>query len=206
LTPLCGDAYRPSVRLWLAAVWMLGATADPDLAVAERAYEDARFEDVLPALKSALEHPLGESDLARALELRALTEAAFDNRAASVDAFRHLLGIRPSYEPDAAAGPKVRNLWDRARRLGPIGGTEPPPPAAKPPPAPPPHHVAPKPLPPAALPTADEGATAPSPAWYERWYVWGGLGAVVAAGIVIGVAAANHPVAPSGNLGTGNLQ
>lgn len=201
MTPFFGDAYRPCVRLWLAAVWWLGAAGDPDLAAAERAYEDARFEEVLPALKSALEHPLSESDLARALELKALTEAAFDNRTASVEAFRHLLGVRPSYEPDAAAGPKVRNLWDHARRLGPLGGPEPVP-------ASPPHRVAPKPLPPAALPKVDESAASPAhvTAWYERWYVWGGVGAVVAAGIVIGVAAANHPVPPSGNLGTGNLQ
>jgi hypothetical protein len=201
LTPFRAGAYRPRVRLWIV-LWLLAAAQDPDLAAAERAYDDARFEEVLPELKTAFTHPLNDADLARAYQLKALTEAAFDNRPASVEAFRHLLGLAPGYEPDAAAGPKVRSLWEHARRLGPIGTPDVTPAVKAAPPARPP---APKPLPPAAVPKAEEPEPEATP-WYGRWYVWGGAAGVVAVGVGIGVAASMHPVAPAGNLGTGSLR
>lgn len=198
---------------WIV-LWALAGTPDPDLAAAQRAFDDAKYEEVMPLVKAALEHPLSEAEKLHALELKALTGAAFDDRDACIDAFRHLLGLQPGYEPDPSYGPKVRGWWDRARRLGPIGAPPkaeaPPPPADAPVLAKPPktaRHAPVHELPPAAAPSAEKADEEPEPAVYERWYFWAGVGAVVAAGaVVLGVVAAHHTVAPMGNLGTGNLQ
>jgi hypothetical protein len=198
LTPLCRAAYRPCVTLLLTAWCALAAAPDADLAAAQRAFDDARFEDVLPALKNAMEGPLSPPELARALELKALTEAAFDNRPASVEAFRRLMALRPGYAPDSSYGPKVGACWEHARRLGPLGAAPKPSPVEATPPV--------RPLPPGATPTATN-AQETSPPLYARWYVWGAVGvAAVAGAVVAGVVASTHPVAPAGNLGTGNLR
>lgn len=197
----------------LLVLALLRGAADPDLAAAEAAYDEAHYEEVLPAVRRALQHLLTGADKKRAFELEAFTQAAFDERNASVEAFRQVLGLDPAYEPDASAGPKVRAYWEHARRLGPLGRPPPPPP-------PPPPARAVQDVPrqtPVMTGIRDTRATlglsqtpgerAHDEPLYQRWYFWAGAGAAaVAAAVVVGVAVMNKPQAPAGNLGTGALK
>ena len=195
-------AYRFRVTVSsLFVLALLGGAADPDVAAAESAFDEAHYEDVLPAVRRALQHPLSDADKKRAFELEAFTQAAFDERSGSVEAFRHVLGLDPAYEPDPSTGPKVRAYWEHARKLGPLG-------------RPPPHvEDAPR-VPPPVVPKPDISAVFKPPPpqvreepLYERWYVWAGAGAaVIAAGVVVGVAVMDKPQVPAGNLGTGTLR
>ncbi len=95
----------------------LGAGPNPDLAAAQAAFNDARYQEVLPLLARALAGPLAQPERRAAYELQAMTHAAFDEKDSAIDSFRHALGVDLQYEPGAVS-PKVRALFDEARARG----------------------------------------------------------------------------------------
>jgi hypothetical protein len=102
-------------------VLLLTAGGDPDLVAAEESFQAGRYDAVLPSVERALKHALPPKDEARAYELKAMTHAAFDNSAAAIEAFRHLITVDPNYAPKSRVSPKVQGLFAEAVRLGPIG-------------------------------------------------------------------------------------
>lgn len=160
---------------------LLGVGADPDLAAAERAFEEGRYQDVLPALDRALAQPLPLEQRRRALELQAITHAAFDDSRQAVQSFRQLLAVDPQYRPGVQVSPKVRGLFEEAARLGPVGPAV----AAE------------------VLPTKAEER--PEPPLYAKGWFWAAVGAI-AAGTAAGLWYASQPAMPAGNLGRGVLQ
>jgi hypothetical protein len=50
------------------------------------------------------------------------------------------------------------------------------------------------------------GALSAEHPWYKRWYVWAGAGAIVAAGVTVGVIAASAEKAPEGTLPPGTVK
>ena len=169
------------------ALVLAAAAADLDLHAAEQAYEQARYRQVLPSLDRALAHPLTSTELLRAYELQAMTQAAFGDSAAALTAFRRALGVDGGFLPEVAASPKVRALFEEAKRLGPL---------------------APLPLPAPREPVTPRVVVAPpEPArpLVTRWWFWGSVGVLVAGGAAASVYAVSHRV-PPGTLGTGSLQ
>ena len=186
----------------VAIAALLSATPppDPDLVAAERAYERADFENVLPHIAVLLQKQLPLAERRRATELEALTQTAFNHTDLAMDAFRRLLGLDAGWLPEASASPKVLSVFAEARRKGAIA----PPPSlvllpkeAAPKPAPL-GVLAPEPLPPS--PEEPRGIT-------SRWWFWTGVGVLAAGAAAGGVSYyLTRPVVPSGTLGSGDLR
>ncbi len=149
---------------------------DPDLLAARQAYEQARYREVLPAVERALSHPLPDAERVQAHALAAMTYAAFDDANAAVRSYREALKVDPRFEPPMSVSPKVRALFEEARRTMPV--------VVQLPPAPPP---------------------APGvPVWQRPW-VWV-VGGVVLGGAAAGVVYATGQRVPAGTLGRGVMQ
>jgi hypothetical protein len=181
---------------WLLLFCLHGAPLAPenaDLRSAQRAYDEGRYQEVLPLLKRARKASLPRAELERALELEALTDAAFDHAEPAIEAFRYILGADPAYLPTTSASPKLLGFFAEARRRGPLGVL----PKLEP-------QVITQPLFP-----PDAGAAPPpvvqSDAFYTKWWFWTGLG-VVAAGTAGGVWYAERPLVPNGSLGVGQMK
>ena len=187
-----------SALISLVAVVLLGLAPDPDLSAAEKAFQEGRYEAVLPAVHRALERPLALPELRRAHELEAMTDAAFDDSVAAIESFRRLLGVDPSYAPGPSASPKILGLLEEARRRGALGARLDP---AKAP------GTGPIAAPLAATSTlpAPGPAEASGPSLTRAWWFWTGVGVLVA-GAGAGTWYLTRPQYPPGNLGTGKLQ
>lgn len=120
---------------FVVAIAPAPARADSRVADAQRAYDELRFGDVLPAIAAARRSPLSREDQIELTRLEAYTYAVFEDAPHAVDAFRHLRALDPSFEPRNVS-PKIRGYFEEARR------TPEPPPAAPvaPPPPPRPAH------------------------------------------------------------------
>ncbi len=165
----------------------LSAAYPTDLARAEKAWTDGRYEEVLPHLSRALgSDGLSSGDRLRAWELTALTHSAFDRAEKAVVAFRHVLGLDGAWRPGPTVSPKVRDVFERALMAGPLPRPEwtPGPQLAQ-----------------SGAGTVDNSTQT---SVLKRWWFWAGVGAVAAAA---GGAAvwASQPYVPPGNLGTGAL-
>ncbi|MGA9521371.1 MAG: hypothetical protein WBV82_07905 [Myxococcaceae bacterium] len=165
----------------------LSAVSHPELARAEEAWFDGRYEQVLPHLTRALDSEvLTSAERVRAWELTALTHSAFDRAEPAVDAFRHVLGLDGAWRPGPAVSPKIRDLFGRALAEGPLPRPQ--------------WHPDPQ------LAQSATGAvdTDTQPKVLKQWWFWAGVGVVAAAA---GGAAvwASQPYVPPGNLGTGAL-
>jgi len=176
------------VQLGLLIVTLAAATPSghPDLAAAGAAVEAGRFYDVLPHLERARSQPLSVAEQVEALELEAVTQAAFGRNAESTRAFRLALTLDRSYAGPRESSPKLAALLMEARRLGPL------PPVLVP--------RAPV-VAPASIPLATAtGAPPRSPGIVHRWWFWTGVGMAVA-GVATGVALAQQRHAPATTLG-----
>ena len=160
-----------------ALISLLSSSAE--LNHAERAFAAGRFEEVLPEVASLLASDLKPEERRRALELQALTYAAFGAAAPAVDAFRRLLQADPRYQPPPHSSPKVSELLATARR-------QLLPPAAVP-----------------ALPVPPPGPSGP-PLWRRGWF-WAAVGVALAGGGAV-TFVATRPGLPQGSLPTGTLQ
>ncbi len=178
---------------WILCAMLSGAAPDPDLLAAQNAYNEGRYQDVLPLLKRALDRPLGAREQRQAYELKAMTHAAFDDSPAAVESFRHALGVDPTYEAGPVS-PKIRALLEEARRRGPLG-TKPDLSTVAPPPAP------------DAFAATEPPAATSSPAGItSRWWFWAGVAVVLAAAGGTAAFVLTRPTVPSGNLGVGAMQ
>lgn len=216
-------------------VLALALGTDPDLAAAERAFNAGRYEDVLPALDRALGKPLPPAERRRAHELQAITHAAFEEPSKAIAAFQEVLADEPTWEPPRMTSPKVRALFESAKKRGPAIRVAPPPPpekapervAEKPPeklpekpPEKPPERVAstraplePGEKPPERLAARPPPAVVapvenPPPEEEKPLYKqwWLWTGvAVLAAGASVGVWAGTRTSVPQGSLGSGTL-
>ena len=176
------------VQLGLLIVTLAAATPSghPDLAAAGAAVEAGRFYDVLPHLERARSQPLSVAEQVEALELEAVTQAAFGRNAESTRAFRLALTLDRTYAGPRESSPKLAALLLEARRQGP--------------------------LPPVLVPRAAVVAQAPPPlvtsrsaprrasSVFRRWWFWTGVGVAVA-GVATGVALAQQRHAPASTLG-----
>lgn len=168
----------------LLSLLVLHAAADVDVQAAERAYDEARYREVFPSLSRALARPLSDPDRLRAYELLGFVNAAFDEEASAVEAFRLVLGVDPAYRLEPGGSPKVISAFERARTLGPLKAVVP-------------ERIVEVQLPPPPPP--------PEPPVYKRWWFWTGAAVVV----VAGAGAAAYAMAgrvPRGSLGTGELR
>jgi hypothetical protein len=195
------------------------AGGNADLRAAEAAFVDGRYQDVLPVLERIDREALSKHERVRALELEAMTRAAFRNKELAIEAFRRILGIDPDYTPAPDVSPKILGLVEEARRRGPLAGeSEAPasgagPESAHAEPATgeprPSIAVAERSPPPAAMAESTPGkkpGPAESGALVSRWWFWAAIATLVAAvvaGSVVAASAGSKP--PSGNLGSGNL-
>ena len=179
--------------MWIALLpWILLAQP-PSTALlqAEAAYQEQRFEQILPLLEQALAEALGPEERVRVYALKARTHAAFGERESAIGAYLKVLSLEPTYAPGSDASPKLRALFAEARaRAGPPLAVAPaPPPSAWRPSAPAAR---------AALPAAEK-------AWYRQGWVWGLVGgAALATGASVYLLT-REPV-PTGNLPSGTLQ
>ncbi len=159
---------------WAALLLAAITASSPPLAAAEAAFAQGEYQRVLPLLDESLRSSLTAQERERALELKAITLAAFDQSPQAISAFRELLRHAPAHRLSPAVSPKVVGLFQEAQRGLPA----------------PPASVAAAPVP-----------SPPEPVW-KRWWFWGAAAAVVA-GVSVGVAwGVTHPPAPVGNLGT----
>jgi tetratricopeptide (TPR) repeat protein len=171
--------------MWFALASYMLATIDPSLITAQTAVAEGRYQDAAPLLDEALEHPLSAEDLPVALELRALTCAAFGQQAEAVQLFRRLLGVKPGFVLSAGQSPKVAALLENARRAGPT---------------PPPARLVPQTTRVDGPVSAAPAPTASAPAPWTRWWFWSAVGIVAAsAGVATWYAATPH--IPSAKLG-----
>ena len=169
---------------------MVVATADPDLRRAEEAFHRAEYRAVLPATQRARAHLLPPEELARAYVLEGMTYAAFDNREPAIEAFQWALGADPGAPVDPSTSPKLRALFDEARRRGP-------------------RSLAPRPV--ARVEPSTGGfaahslpAPVPRKLWARPW-VWGAVGGVLLAGGAVLFFSKTHST-QAGNLGRGELR
>lgn len=167
----------------------LSIVQHPGLQAAEAAYRQGRYEEVLPALEQALRSEMTPRELLRCYELQAMTHAAYDHFQRAIRSFRLALAIDAAFRPSPPLSPKVRRLFDKALRRGPLREVHA---EALPAPA----HTR-----PAARVTGRERAPL-----LRRWWFWTALGvaAVGVAGAITWVAL--EPRVPRGNLGTGEIQ
>jgi len=101
--------------------WTLGATPpSTPLVIAESAYAERRYEDVLAPLDVALQGTLTRAERLRAHELQALVHSAFDDSQAAIQAFTRALDVDLRYEPGPRVSPKVRGFYAEARRRKPL--------------------------------------------------------------------------------------
>ena len=156
--------------------------ADPALVAAERAYAGHDYERVVPLASRALGHGLTLSERRRALELVALTYAAFDDSPRAIAGFEQLLHLDPTYQP-VHVSPKISGLYEEARRKVPRPFI--PLAAVRPPPLPPPVVI--------ETPLG------------RRWWFWTAVGVVVAGGAGTALAL-TAPRTPHGTLPNGSLQ
>lgn len=203
----------------LPFVCALLAAANADLTKAEAAFVRARYDQVLSAVSLALEGPLSDDERVRAHELRAMAHSAFNDSTPAVESFRRVLSLKADYALPQRASPKLRELLEVARRLGPLrasglqapsattgaaaalgpprAGAAPvadaplaaPAPASEP--VPPFEPSRPAPAVATTPPPSASGALAPSagPGIAGRWWFWVGVG-VLAAGAAAGATAA----------------
>ncbi|MBI3183696.1 MAG: hypothetical protein HYZ28_16280 [Myxococcales bacterium] len=168
----------PTLALLLALA-MASGEEHPDLAEAERAFKEGRYQHLLAPLGRALEGQLTREQEVRACELQAFAHAAFDDSPAAIAAFERALEADPAYDPGPKASPKLLGLFAEAqRRRGP-----PPALAATPPPPPEP---------------------APRAEGKLGWVIWT-VAAVVAVGAGSAVYLGQRPRVPRGNLPNGEL-
>lgn len=188
----------------LLVVLALALAPDPDLAAAEKAFGEGRYEAVLPSVHRALERGLPLPQLRRAHELEAMTDAAFDDSVAAIEAFRRLLGVDASYAPGPATSPKILGLLEEARRRGAIGSPQAP--ASAPLVTP----LTPRVLAPLAATTPSPApspvAPAAEPSLTRTWWFWTGVGVLVVGAGASTWALTRPPYPPPGNLGTGQLR
>jgi hypothetical protein len=172
------------LALALSLMCLQASQGNADLDAASRAYAEGDYQRVIPLLHSAWRAELWDADIPRALELEALTRAAFDQTELAIEAFEYLLAVSPQFLPDSQASPKVLACFAEARRRGPLGLLSRPEPArpawTQPPPQPPKPTEAGRPI-------------------YQRWWFWAGAAVVAGAG-GFGAWEALHPVVPSGSL------
>jgi hypothetical protein len=177
---------------WLLAVTLSAAPVNPDLQSAERAYAEGSYQRIQPLLHRVWQQALSDADVHRALELEALTRAAFDNAEGAIEAFQYLLALDSQYLPDSQASPKLLGFFAEARRRGALGVLSKPAPIleTKPPWL----------EPPPGLPAAPESTPV-----YKRWWFWVGA-AVVAGAAGTGAWLELRPIVPSGSLGQRTMQ
>jgi hypothetical protein len=116
---------------WVPALLVLTAAGSASLQAAEQAYDQGRYEAVLPAVDQALDGELSRDQRVRAFELQAMAHAAFGDSGAAVQSFRRLLGVDSTYTPTSPLSPKLNALLADAQRQGavrlvPEQKTEPP--------------------------------------------------------------------------------
>ena len=175
------------LALVLLVTWVLPLPA-PDaasgaLGTAEAAYRARHYEQVLPAVTTALATPLSRAQQTRAYELRALAYSAFDESSEAISAFESLLRVDAEYVPRNVS-PKVAGLYEEARRRVPFPKRKVVPPAAL------------APLPPARPPATP---------LVKRWWFWTAAGVVTfGAGTVL--YAETRPHLRAADLGTGELR
>jgi hypothetical protein len=175
----------------LLALLLTASPADPPLLAAESAFEQGLYQDVLPAVERALKQDLTLPERRRAFELVAVTHAAFNDSASAIAAFRQVLALDNNYLPSALFSPKVRALFEEARRLGPApGGLTRAPAAAL--------QGGPRDTP------MVEQDHASSSIFRQPWF-WAGVG-VLAVGAGAGVYVLSGPRVPVGNLGRDRLR
>jgi hypothetical protein len=177
---------------WLLLAVTVGA-GSPDLESAEHAYRDGSYQKIEALLHRAWQRPMSERDVHRALELEALSRAAFDQGEEAIEAFQYLLALDPQYLPDSQASPKLLGFFAEARRRGPLGIVSKSVPVQEARPAWVPTQAP-------VAPTASEGTPL-----YKQWWLW------VGAAVGVGAAGAGawvelHPIVPSGSLGQRTMQ
>ncbi len=170
---------------------LLHASPEGSLAEAERAYVDGRYDRVRPLVDEALTGLLTPADRLRALGLSAFTWAAFDDSKAAVAAFGQALDLDPRWEPAGRMSPKVRGLFEEARREKGRPAFLPPE-GAK-----------------AATPTPTGESPAPAmvdgPSIFSRPWFWVAASVVVAGGVTGGVLL-SQPHLPRSDLPVGTLR
>ncbi|MBK7857668.1 MAG: hypothetical protein IPJ65_03360 [Archangiaceae bacterium] len=167
------------------AVFVLCLTAAPGNTVeqADEAFHAGRYQEVLPLLEQALADPaLAPADQVRAHALAALMHVAFDRPTEAIAAYQKALALDPGYQPPPDVSPRVRALFDEAKKNQ-LRKREPPPDWAQ-----------------APAPAPESAPLLKSP------WLWGGVGvAAVVAGVVTAVLVVRAQV-PHGNLPTGRLE
>ncbi len=113
----------------LLALLLAASPPNTDLAAAEKAASEGRFEEVLPALERARAQGLGLEEQAQAYELEAFTDAAFEDFAGARRAFDALLELKPDYVLPATASPKMEGILLEAKGAR-VRREQPPPPVS----------------------------------------------------------------------------
>ncbi len=91
------------------------AAASRDLEKARAAYDDLRYEEVLPLLELALAQATDDQELAEIFELMGFVHTAFGAMDKAKAAFVELLLRRPDHELAAGLSPKIREAYGNAR-------------------------------------------------------------------------------------------
>src|SRR5687767_11449678 len=84
---------------------------------ADEAFRAGRYQEVLPLVDEAVKDPtLPKAERARAHALAALIHTAFDRPTEAIAAYEKALEADPSFELKDPVSPKVRTLFDEAKK------------------------------------------------------------------------------------------
>jgi hypothetical protein len=182
---------------------------NPYLGAAERLYRNLEFEAALQTIQRAAAWPSSSpAEDVRIALFEGLIRAELGQDELATRAFKRALALDPLARLPASPSPKVRALFEKA--AADLGPSLPPivHPEQQPPPAAPAEENAPP-----KVERAPADATAP-PAMERSevktsgtaWWLWAGVGLLVAGAAAVGGVALFHPQPQSPTLGTMNLR
>src|SRR6478735_4942677 len=103
-----------------AIVLPLMLATSPALTAAESAYQEGRFDLLVPTSEAAVQANLPVDERRRAHELLAIAYTAFNRDEEAVQTFRKLLGFAPDFQLPQDSSPRLRALFQKAQAAGAI--------------------------------------------------------------------------------------